>query len=85
MGTTWAFLIGAYVDSYLRAHPSEAAKRRMRRLCRSFETHLREGCVGGVAEIFDGRHGTLSRGCSSQAWSVAELLRTYVVNGLDAI
>ncbi|MFA5006642.1 MAG: amylo-alpha-1,6-glucosidase [Candidatus Izemoplasmatales bacterium] len=85
MGTTWGFLIGTYVDAYLKAHPTDGAKRRMKRLCRSFEDHLREGCVGGVAEIFDGLHGRVSRGCSSQAWSVGELLRTYVQNGLDRI
>ncbi len=85
MGTTWGFLLGTYVDSYLKAYPSMAAKLRMKELCLSFETHLREGCVGGVAEIFDGLDGRVSRGCSSQAWSVAELLRTYVMNGLDRI
>jgi len=82
MGTTWGYLIGTYVDSYLKAYPSEAAKKRMKQLCLSFEKHLTEGCIGGVAEIFDGLGGTVSRGCSSQAWSVAELLRTYVDNGL---
>ncbi|HAQ56592.1 MAG TPA: glycogen debranching protein [Acholeplasmatales bacterium] len=85
MGTTWGFLIGTYVDSYLKAYPSMSARLRMKELCHSFETHLREGCVGGVAEIFDGLDGRVSRGCSSQAWSVAELLRTYVKNGLDRI
>ncbi len=83
MGTTWAFLIGTYVDAYLRAYDhSEQAVQQMRTLCLRYERHLREGCIGGVAEIFDGMNGTISRGCSSQAWSVAELLRTYVCNGL---
>lgn len=85
MGTTWGFLIGTYVDGYLKAHPTDGARRRMKRLCLSFEHHFREGCVGGVAEIFDGLGGRVSRGCSSQAWSVGELLRTYVQNGLDRI
>ncbi|MFH0993686.1 MAG: amylo-alpha-1,6-glucosidase [bacterium] len=86
MGTTWAFLIGPYIDAYLRAYDhSEQAKNEMRTLCLRFERHLREGCIGGVAEIFDGKNGTISRGCGTQAWSVGELLRAYVGNGLDHI
>jgi len=34
--------------------------------------------LGVVSEIFDGDEPHLSRGCISQAWSVAEPLRAYV-------
>ena len=40
-----------------------------------FEDHLSEGCVGSVAEIFDGDAPHEPRGAVAQAWSVAELLR----------
>lgn len=39
--------------------------------------HLTEGCVGTVAEIFDGDAPHTSRGCYGQAWSVGEILRAY--------
>ena len=42
--------------------------------------HLNDGCLGGVAEIFDGSFPCTSRGCFSQAWSVAELIRCYYEN-----
>ena len=38
---------------------------------------LAEGCLGQLAEIYDGECPGESRGCFAQAWSVAELLRAY--------
>ncbi len=35
---------------------------------------LSEGCIGQIAEIYDGLTPTVSRGCFAQAWSTAELL-----------
>ena len=34
--------------------------------------------LGTISEIFDGDKPHYSRGCISQAWSVAEPLRTFV-------
>ena len=39
--------------------------------------HLRDGCVGSIAEIFDGNEPNISRGAYAQAWSVGEILRAY--------
>ncbi len=39
------------------------------------EGTLREGCIGQIAEIFDGDHPYVSKGCFAQAWSVGEILR----------
>ena len=39
--------------------------------------HLDEGCVGQVAEIFDGDAPHHPRGCPAQAWSVGEVLRVW--------
>jgi len=38
-----------------------------------------DGCVGSVSEIFDGDEPHKSRGAFAQAWSVAELLRAYLL------
>jgi glycogen debranching enzyme len=39
---------------------------------------LRDGCIGQIAEIFDGNEPIISRGCYAQAWGVGEVLRAYV-------
>jgi len=37
------------------------------------------GSVGGISEIFDGDAPHAPRGCIAQAWSVAEVLRAWMV------
>ena len=41
--------------------------------------HLEDGCIGNISEIFDGDTPFLSRGCFAQAWSVAEVLRSWLM------
>ena len=38
---------------------------------------LREGCIGQIAEIYDGLNPKESKGCFAQAWSVGEMLTVY--------
>ena len=70
-GTVWGWLIGPYVDAWLKVHPGEDA----RALLAGFESHLSEACVGSISEIFDAEPPYTPRGCVAQAWSVAEALR----------
>ncbi|HEY8075273.1 MAG TPA: amylo-alpha-1,6-glucosidase, partial [Labilithrix sp.] len=72
-GTVWAWLVGPFVDAWLRVHPGEEAK--ASRFLEGFAPHLGEACVGSVSEIFDAEPPFTPRGCIAQAWSVAELLR----------
>lgn len=75
-GTVWAFPLGAYYLAYLKIHEySEDAKIRVREELEMLQGTLQEGCVGQVAEIFDGIEPERSKGCFAQAWSVGELLR----------
>jgi glycogen debranching enzyme len=77
-GTVWAWLIGPYVEAYLRVHDfAEAAKADMRELLKPLVAHLDEAGLGSVSEIFDGQPPHKPRGCIAQAWSVAELLRAW--------
>ena len=46
-------------------------------MCKVFEDTMKDGCINGIAEIFDGDFASTGRGCYTQAWSVAELLRAY--------
>jgi predicted glycogen debranching enzyme len=75
-GTVWAWLIGPFVDAWLRVHPHDRAG--ARRFLRGFEDHLGEACIGSVSEIFDAVPPYTPRGCIAQAWSVAEVLRSWV-------
>ena len=78
MGTVWPFLIGGYLDSYLYAYGySQDALMYAKEICHRFTNHMQEYCINGIAEIFDGHHGMISRGCYTQAWSVGEILRIY--------
>lgn len=79
MGTTWGFLIGPFITAYCKVNNhSKVAVEKAREMCEVFEDHLKDGCINGIAEIFDGDYSCTSRGCYSQAWSVAEVLRCYV-------
>lgn len=74
-GTVWGFPLGAYLLSLLKW--KEGAEAIVKEKLQMFENTLREGCVGQVAEIFDGEEPGESRGCFAQAWSVGEMLRVY--------
>jgi predicted glycogen debranching enzyme len=73
-GTVWAWLIGPFIDAWLRVYPDRRLE--ARRLLDGFEGHLNEACVGQISEIFDGDAPYIARGCVAQAWSVAEVLRS---------
>jgi predicted glycogen debranching enzyme len=72
-GTVWVWLIGAYIDAWLRVHPADRAA--VRQLIRGFGPALSDACVGSLSEIYDAEAPYVPRGCIAQAWSVAEVLR----------
>ncbi len=76
-GTVWAWLIGPYIDAWIKLHPQQRAE--ARRFLQGFVPHLEEACVGSISEIFDADAPFTPRGCIAQAWSVAEVLRSFVV------
>ena len=75
-GTVWAWLIGPFVDAWLKVHPDDRIG--ARRLLEGFDAHLSEACVGSISEIFDADPPYVPRGCIAQAWSVAEVLRCLI-------
>ena len=78
-GTTWGFPLGGLVTAYVKVHKySKESLIFAKQLLEPIEDHLRDGCVGSIAEIFDGEEPIISRGCYAQAWSVGEVLRAYV-------
>jgi len=75
-GTVWAWLVGPYVDAYLRVYPGDFAG--ARECLSGFEHHQVEAGVGTISEIFDAEEPYTPRGCIAQAWSVAEVLRAWL-------
>lgn len=75
-GTVWGWLIGPFVDAWLRVHPEDRTG--ARRLLEGFVPHLNDFGIGSIAEIFDAEAPYTARGCIAQAWSVAEVLRCWV-------
>lgn len=74
-GTVWAWLIGPFIDAWLRVYPD--GRREARRFLEGFREHLNEACVGSISEIFDAEQPFTPRGCIAQAWSIAEVLRCW--------
>ncbi len=76
-GTVWAWLVGPFCTAWRRAFPSDATATWS--LVRGFEDHMNEDGIGTISEIFDAEPPFTPRGCMTQAWSVAEVLRCLVM------
>ena len=72
----WAWLIGPFVDAHYRVYRDGAAARSF---LEPLALHIGAACAGSVSEIFDAEAPFSARGCFAQAWSVAELLRAWLV------
>jgi predicted glycogen debranching enzyme len=72
-GTVWAWLIGPYIDAWLKLHPDDRGG--ARKLLDGLHAELNKACVGSISEIFDAEPPYVPRGCIAQAWSIAEVLR----------
>jgi predicted glycogen debranching enzyme len=78
-GTVWGWLIGPFVEAYLKVNGFDpTAKRRCRTFLSKLIEHLNnDACLGSISEIFDGDAPHYPRGAFAQAWSVAEVLRAW--------
>jgi glycogen debranching enzyme len=70
-------LLGPFIDAQLKLRPNDYAS--ARRCLSGFVEHGSEACVGTISEIFDATAPFTPRGCIAQAWSVAEVLRCWVL------
>ena len=84
-GTVWTWLLGPFVTAFLKVRRHEERWRRF-----AIEAFFRplfvdepfRAGLGTFSEIFDGDPPHTPRGCISQAWSVAEPLRSLVEDAL---
>src|SRR5256886_8542436 len=75
-GTVWAWLIGPFIDAWLKVHPHDRAAGR--KFLETFPVHLSDNGVGTISEVFDASEPHMAGGCVAQAWSVAEVLRAWL-------
>ncbi|MDJ0648846.1 MAG: amylo-alpha-1,6-glucosidase, partial [Xenococcaceae cyanobacterium MO_188.B19] len=70
------WLIGHFIQAHLQVYKNP-------KIARTFllpmANHLQDGCIGNINEIFDGNAPFTPRGCFAQAWSVAEVLRSWLL------
>ncbi len=75
-GTVWPFLIGPYVDVHLSIYNDRAA---IRSLLQPLIQHLWDACLGTISEVAEPEPPFTPAGCFAQAWSVAEVLRGWLL------
>jgi predicted glycogen debranching enzyme len=73
-GTVWGWLIGPFVDAWMKVYEDPTGARQF---LEGFPQHLTDACIGTISEVFDAEAPYESRGCAAQAWSVAEVLRCH--------
>ncbi len=74
-GTVWPWLIGTYIDVRLRLHNDKAA---LLPLLKPLAQHLWDNCAGSICEVAEPEPPYAPAGCFAQAWSVGEMLRTWL-------
>jgi predicted glycogen debranching enzyme len=76
-GTVWPWLLGPFVEAWVKAHGDDAEARRRARIVflDPLLSYLDACGLGHLPEIADGDSPHNPRGCPFQAWSVGEALR----------
>ena len=74
-GTVWSWLLGPFARAHYRVYGDA---RRAQEFLAPMAQHLAAACMGSISEVFDGDAPHAARGCFAQAWSVAEMLRSWL-------
>ena len=85
-GTVWPWLIGSFVDAWLRVRSRTAAARAEaeRRFLAPLERHLRTAGLGHISEVADADAPHPPGGCPFQAWSLGEFIRARRLLDMDS-
>lgn len=79
-GTVWPWLLGPFIKAYftVNEHNKIHAKYAFEHFLKPMLEVYGDNWDGSIYEIFDGDPVYAPRGCITQAWSVAEVLRSWV-------
>lgn len=79
-GTSWGFLLGAYICAYAKVHAGDPdIVKKVAALFDPVMVHqTEENCIGSICEVFEGDSPHAGGGCYAQAWSTGEILRAYI-------
>ncbi len=82
-GTVWAWLLGPFVDAWMKLHPHDKAG--ARKFLDVLLPQLDDAGIGSISEIFDAEPPFTPSGCIAQAWSVAEALRLWLKTSEEGV
>ncbi|CAN7673293.1 amylo-alpha-1,6-glucosidase [Caballeronia sp. LjRoot31] len=76
-GTVWPWLMGPFVDAWLRVHGDDQASKAVarERFLRPLRNHLHHAGLDHISEVADGDAPHTPGGTPFQAWSLGELMR----------
>ncbi|MBX3096525.1 MAG: glycogen debranching enzyme family protein [Fimbriimonadaceae bacterium] len=74
-GTSWPWLLGSLASAIVRLTGDKSAAQK---ILDDAGGWLAEYGLGGIAEVYDGDEPQFPGGCPWQAWSIAEVLRSYI-------
>jgi glycogen debranching enzyme len=76
-GTVWPWLIGSFVDAWVRVrgNTSDARREARQRFVDPLFAHLQSAGLGHLSEIADAEAPYSPKGCPFQAWSLGEPIR----------
>ncbi len=75
-GTVWPWLILFFVEGYLKIH-KRGGLPFVKKIMEGFEEDMTEHCIGTISETYNGNPPHTAKGATSQAWSVAAVIRAY--------
>jgi glycogen debranching enzyme len=84
-GTVWPWLMGAFVDAWIRVRDNtrQARAEARDRFVRPLISDLDRLGLGHLPEIADAEAPFTPRGCPFQAWSIGELIRLLNITQAD--
>ena len=76
-GTVWPWLLGPYITALINVYGKDKkVGEEIDAIFQKIDSEFFKGCIGQIAEIYEGDSPENEHGCFAQSWSVAELLRT---------
>lgn len=77
-GSVWAWLLGPYIEAYLKLYGRSGISFAERTLI-GMQEEMHEHGIGTISELFDGNPPYRARGATSLAMSVGEIIRAHYI------